>query len=83
VPWEAMGDTLSRLGELNGRVVVDVSYPYRKQEREALKGSSTVSRSRSGCQRARVCKGWNHVHARDLTAPEVNGVGPLRVLSPS
>jgi NADPH-dependent F420 reductase len=74
VPWEAIEDTLSRLGELNGTVVVDVSFPYRKQEREALKGTSTAEQIQKRLPRARVCKGWNHVFAQYLTAPEVDGI---------
>jgi hypothetical protein len=73
VPWEAIDDTLSRLGDLNGTVVVDVSYPY-KEERQALKGSSTAEEIQKRLPRARVLKGWNHVHARDLTSPEVEGI---------
>jgi NADPH-dependent F420 reductase len=74
VPWEAMDDTLRQLGELNETVVVDVSYPYRKSEREALKGTSTAEEIQKRLPRARVLKGWNHVHARHVTAPEVDGI---------
>jgi 8-hydroxy-5-deazaflavin:NADPH oxidoreductase len=74
VPWEAMDGTLRQLGELHDTVVVDVSYPSRKQEREALKGSSTAEQIQRRLPRARVVKGWNHVHAQHLTAPEVNGI---------
>ena len=73
VPWDAIDDTLRQLGELHETVVVDVSYPYRKQ-REALKGSSTAEHIQKRLPRARVVKGWNHVHARHLTAPEVDGI---------
>jgi 8-hydroxy-5-deazaflavin:NADPH oxidoreductase len=74
VPWAAMEETLGRLGELNGTVVVDVSYPLRKHEREALAGSSTAEQVQQRLPRARVVKGWNHVHAQHLTAPEVDGI---------
>jgi NADPH-dependent F420 reductase len=74
VPWEAMDDTLRQLRELDETVVVDVSYPYRKSEREALKGTSTAEEIQKRLPRARVFKGWNHVHARHLTAPEVDGI---------
>ena len=75
VPWEAMDDTLRQLGELNQTVVVDVSFPYRKAEREALlKGSSTAEEIQQRLPHARVVKGWNHVHAQHLTAPEVDGI---------
>jgi 8-hydroxy-5-deazaflavin:NADPH oxidoreductase len=82
VPWPAMDDTLDQLGELDGTVVVDVSFPSRKQEREALKGSSTAEEVQRRLPRARVVKGWNHVHAPHLTAPEVDG-SPPRSCSPA
>jgi 8-hydroxy-5-deazaflavin:NADPH oxidoreductase len=74
VPWDAIDDTLSQLGALDGTVVVDVSYPSRKHEREALKGSSTAEQIQKRLPHARVLKGWNHVHARHLTAPAVDGI---------
>ena len=74
VPWPAMDDTLGQLGELDQTVVVDVSWPSRKSEREALKGSSTAEQIQQRLPRARVVKGWNHVHAQHLTAPEVDGI---------
>jgi NADPH-dependent F420 reductase len=74
VPWGAIDDTLRQLGELHGTVVVDVSWPSRKGEREALKGSSTAEQVQRRLPGARVVKGWNHVHAQHLTAPEVEGI---------
>ena len=74
VPWEAMEDTLGQLGELDQTVVVDVSWPARKQQRDALTGSSTAEQIQRRLPRARVVKGWNHVHAQHLTAPEVDGI---------
>jgi NADPH-dependent F420 reductase len=74
VPWESMDETLAQLGQLQGTVVVDVSYPYNKREREALKGSSTAEEIQKRLPNARVFKGWNHVHSRHLTEPEVDGI---------
>jgi NADPH-dependent F420 reductase len=74
VPWSAMEDTLAELGDVSGTVVVDVSYPYNKREREALKGRSTAELIQERLPAAKVFKGWNHVHARNLTAPEVDGI---------
>jgi 8-hydroxy-5-deazaflavin:NADPH oxidoreductase len=76
VPWAAIEDTLDQLGELDQTVVVDVSFPYRKAEREALhnRGSSTAEQIQKRLPHARVVKGWNHVHAQHLTAPEVDGI---------
>jgi predicted dinucleotide-binding enzyme len=78
VPWHAMDEILGRLGDLAGTVVVDVSVPYGK-EREALGRRSTGEVVQKRLPRARVVKGWNHVYARYLTAPEVEGI-PSSVL---
>ena len=74
VPWQAMDETLGQLGDLPGTVVIDVSYPYSKREREALKGRSTAELIQEQVPSARVFKGWNHVHARHLTDPVVDGI---------
>jgi 8-hydroxy-5-deazaflavin:NADPH oxidoreductase len=81
VPWPAMDDTLGQLGGLDQTVVVDVSWPSRKSEREALKGSSTAEQIQQRLPRARVVKGWNHVHAQHLTAPEVDGIAASVLLA--
>lgn len=74
VPWQAIEETLGQLGDLPGTVVVDVSYPHNKRERDALKGSSTAEAIQQRLPSARVFKGWNHVHARHLTDPAVGGI---------
>jgi 8-hydroxy-5-deazaflavin:NADPH oxidoreductase len=74
VPWQAMDETLGQLGDLSGTVVVDVSYPYNKGEREALRGRSTAEVIQERLPSVRVFKGWNHVHARHLTDPAVGGI---------
>lgn len=74
VPWQAMDETLRQLGDLRGTIVIDVSYPYNKREREALKGRSTAEVIQERLPSARVFKGWNHVHARHLTDPAVDGI---------
>jgi 8-hydroxy-5-deazaflavin:NADPH oxidoreductase len=78
VPWNAMDETLSQVGDLNGTVVIDVSFPYKKSERQALenKGTSTAEDIQARLTRARVFKGWNHIHARDLVSPELDGIAP-------
>ncbi len=80
VPWQAMDETLVRLGELAGTVVVDVSVPHGK-EREALGRRSSGEVVQKRLPRARVVKGWNHVFAQSLTAPEVDGVAPSVLLA--
>jgi 8-hydroxy-5-deazaflavin:NADPH oxidoreductase len=64
-------------------VVVDISFPYRKAEREALhkRGSSTAEQIQQRVPRARVVKGWNHIHAQHLTAPEVDGIAASVLLA--
>jgi predicted dinucleotide-binding enzyme len=57
VPWSAMDETLEQLGDLQGTVVVDVSYPYNQREREALKGRSTAEVIQDRLPNAKVFKG--------------------------
>ena len=83
VPWNAIEEALGQLGELKQTAVIDVSFPYRKSEREALReqGSSTAEQIQQRLPRARVVKGWNHVHAQHLTAPEVDGIAASVLLA--
>ena len=73
VPWSAMDDVLPELGPMSGKVVVDVSFPYSRAERDAI-GTSTAEEIQRRLPKARVCKGWNHVHHPMLTTPVVNGI---------
>jgi predicted dinucleotide-binding enzyme len=69
-----MEETLAELGELRRTVVVDVSNPINQREREALKGRSAADVIQERLPEASVLKGWNHVHASQLTRPDVDGV---------
>jgi 8-hydroxy-5-deazaflavin:NADPH oxidoreductase len=80
VPWRAMDETLAALGRLDGAVVVDVSVPYGK-ERAALGRRSTGEVVQARLAAARVVKGWNHVFAQYLTAPEVDGIASSVLLA--
>ena len=80
VPWQAMEETLVRLGDLDGTVVVVVSVPYAK-ELEALGRRSSGEVVQKRLTRARVVKGWNHVYAPHLTAPEVDGIASSVLLA--
>jgi predicted dinucleotide-binding enzyme len=51
-----MEETLGQLGNLPGTVVVDVSYPYNKRGREALRASSTAEVIQQRLPSARVFK---------------------------
>jgi 8-hydroxy-5-deazaflavin:NADPH oxidoreductase len=73
VPWRAMDETLARLKKLSGTVVVDISVPYGK-EMEALGSRSSGEIVQRKLRGARVVKGWNHVFAKFLTEPEVDGI---------
>lgn len=74
VPWPAMDDTLEQLGELEGTVVIDVSFPHNERLRQALRDRSTAELIQRRLPKARVVKGWNHVFAAHLTQPEVDGI---------
>jgi predicted dinucleotide-binding enzyme len=80
VPWQSMEETLDRLGDLAGTVVVDISVPYGK-EREALGRRSTGEVIQKRLPGARVVKGWNHVFAQYLIAPEVEGIASSVLLA--
>jgi NADPH-dependent F420 reductase len=80
VPWRAMEETVASLGDLDGTVVIDVSAPYGK-EREALGRRSSGEVVQKLLPRARVVKGWNHVFAKYLTAPEVDGIATSVLLA--
>ena len=80
VPWRAMEETLTPLADLGGTVVVDVSVPHGK-DREALGRRSSGEVVQNRLPRARVVKGWNHVFAQFLTAPEVDGIAASVLLA--
>jgi 8-hydroxy-5-deazaflavin:NADPH oxidoreductase len=60
--------------------VIDVSVPYGK-EREALGRRSSGEVVQKRLPTARVVKGWNHVYAQYLTAPEVDGIATSVLLA--
>ena len=70
VPWAGVGEALPELGDLSGRVVVDVTNPYvdgRLQLHDTTSDSEEIQRMAPG---ARVVKGWN------LVFSEVASAGP-------
>jgi predicted dinucleotide-binding enzyme len=80
VPWRAVEETAARLGDLTGTVVIDVTVPYGKDVDALGRRSSgeVVQRLLKG---SRVVKGWNHVFAKTLTDPAVDGVAPSVLLA--
>ena len=80
VPWRAMDETLATLGDLDGVVVVDISAPYGK-DRDVLGRRSSGEVVQRKLPQAQVVKGWNHVFAQYLTAPEVGGIAASVLLT--
>jgi NADPH-dependent F420 reductase len=73
VPWVAVPETLDALGDLSGKILVDVTNPYGPQGLEAVDPSSSeeVQRLAPG---AKVVKGWSTVYARNILAPDFDGI---------
>jgi 8-hydroxy-5-deazaflavin:NADPH oxidoreductase len=80
VPWSAMKEATAQLGDLEGTVVIDISAPYAR-EQEAMGRRSSGEIVQKLLPGARVVKGWNHVFAKHLTAPEVDGVASSVLLA--
>ena len=74
VPWTAVEETLSQLGDLSGKVVLDITNPYEDSGLQPLEGTSTGEEIQKMVPGANVVKGWNHVFAANMAAPEVGGV---------
>jgi 8-hydroxy-5-deazaflavin:NADPH oxidoreductase len=72
IPWAAVEETLPLLGDLTGRVVVDITNPYVGGRMQPPENSSTTELIQEWTG-ARVVKGWNHVYAKNLTQPEIEG----------
>lgn len=74
VPWTAVEETLRQLGDLSGKIVIDITNPYVDGRLQPLEGSSTGEEIQKMIPDARVVKGWNHVFTANMAAPEVAGV---------
>jgi NADPH-dependent F420 reductase len=73
VPWGAVQETLAELGDLSGKILLDVTNPYGPKGLVDVEPSSSEEVQRLAPD-ARVVKGWNTVYARNLTQPEFDGV---------
>jgi NADPH-dependent F420 reductase len=73
VPWGAVEETLTELGDLSGKIVIDITNPYGAGGPIDVEPSSSeeVQRLAPG---AKVVKGWNTVYSRNLIAPDFDGV---------
>jgi 8-hydroxy-5-deazaflavin:NADPH oxidoreductase len=72
IPWVAVEQTLPQLGDLDGRIVVDITNPYVGGGIDPdINTTEHIQRWAPG---ARVVKGWNHVYASNLTRPDVDGI---------
>ncbi len=71
VPWVGVEATIPRLGDLTGKVLIDITNPY--VDGRIQPDVSTTERIQEWAPGARVVKGWNHVYATNLTRPEVDG----------
>ena len=74
IPWTAVDETLPRLGDLRGRIVLDITNPYTAEGLVPLEGTSTAEEIQKKLPGAKVVKGWNHVYASNLTRPEIDGI---------
>jgi NADPH-dependent F420 reductase len=79
VPWTAVDETLPQLGDLSGKVLIDITNPYTAEGLVPLEGTSTAEEIQKKADGAKVVKGWNHVYGVNLTRPEVDGI-PSSVL---
>jgi predicted dinucleotide-binding enzyme len=72
VPWVGVEATLAELGDLAGKVVIDITNPY--VDGGIKTDVNTTERIQEWAPGARVVRGWNHVYAINLTRPDVDGV---------
>ena len=61
VPWVAVDETLGELGDLSGKVVVDVTNPYVDGKLQLHKDSSNSEEIQKKLPGSRVVKEWNTI----------------------
>jgi predicted dinucleotide-binding enzyme len=61
VPWVAVDETLPQLGDLTGKVLVDVTNRYIDGRLELFEGTSNAEEIQKMAPSARVVKGWNTI----------------------
>ncbi len=74
VPWAAVDETLSELGDLAGKVIVDVTNPFVGGQLQLHEGSSDAEEIQHKVPEARVVKGWNTIFSPVVnSSPDFGG----------
>ncbi|MBV6416729.1 MAG: hypothetical protein CMLOHMNK_01344 [Steroidobacteraceae bacterium] len=81
IPWEAAESTVAGLGDLDGKIVIDVTNPIRVRDgrvQDPGLPASGVELLQSRAPRARFVKAFNTVNYRIMANPKAAG-GPVSV----
>jgi predicted dinucleotide-binding enzyme len=74
IPWLSVEETLRMLGDLAGKVIVDITNPYVDGKVKLHDGSSNAEEIQKLAPTARVVKGWNTVFSQVLAdGPDFGG----------
>jgi predicted dinucleotide-binding enzyme len=80
VPWSAIRETLESLGNLDGRILIDVTNPFRQGssvEQLCFPDSSGSEQLQAIVPRARVVKAWNTLYSEVLRSDsDFGGIAP-------
>lgn len=71
VPWPAVDQTLAELGDLAGKVLVDVTNAFVGGKLQLHENSSNAEEIQRKVPKARVVKGWNTIFSPVLNASPV------------
>jgi NADPH-dependent F420 reductase len=75
IPWTAVDETLPQLGNVTGKVIVDLTNPYVDGKLQLHDGTSDAEIIQSKAPDARVVKGWNTIFGQVLAnGPDFGGV---------